>query len=494
MSTILSEQRRYLSVATIVSVLIVVLLMLYGFRSVQEDDSYIFFSYAKNIADGNGYVFNVGERINATTSPLYTLLLAVLYKLFRFLPFVTIPVLGHIIGAVSLFLLCLFLMRAFESERDTLTPYVLPLVFLTSPLLVRAAGMEASLAMMLTVACLQYYARERFVAAALMCSLAVLGRPDMLLLAGTLLVYHLVRYRRLPGIIPVVAFLIPILAWLIFSYTYFGNILPSTLSAKLAQTEAGLWGSGLVWFRGLKYYCFYYGGGITALLTVAVLATGAVILVKQYHRWTICRHPVLHVILLWQILYLVSYGLIMNAPAYSWYYTPLALGAAVLMVLPVEAAYRYLSTQKDMSTNALITGIYLVLFLISLILPVVLSQAPQSAECETYRKAAKWLNDNVDTGSSVGANDIGVLRFYYEKGPVIDAVGLVNPETAEHVRRRDFTWYVHHFQPDYLMFGHAPRGEIEMMVHEEWFADMYSLKTVIETRNRAVGIYQRQQL
>jgi hypothetical protein len=149
----------------------------------------------------------------------------------------------------------------------------------------------------------------------------------------------------------VVAFLIPILAWLIFSYTYFGNILPSTLSAKLAQTEAGLWGSGLVWFRGLKYYCFYYGGGITALLTVAVLATGAVILVKQYHRWTICRHPVLHVILLWQILYLVSYGLIMNAPAYSWYYTPLALGAAVLMVLPVEAAYRYLSTQKDMSRD-----------------------------------------------------------------------------------------------------------------------------------------------
>ena len=40
------------------------------------DDAYITFRYANHIAQGMGFVYNSGERILGTTTPLYTLLLA----------------------------------------------------------------------------------------------------------------------------------------------------------------------------------------------------------------------------------------------------------------------------------------------------------------------------------------------------------------------------------------------------------------------------------
>ena len=39
------------------------------------DDSYITYRYSRNILAGNGFVFNPGERVLGTTTPLYTLIL-----------------------------------------------------------------------------------------------------------------------------------------------------------------------------------------------------------------------------------------------------------------------------------------------------------------------------------------------------------------------------------------------------------------------------------
>src|SRR3990170_6336850 len=47
------------------------------------DDAYITFRYARNLLAGNGFVFNPGERVLGTTTPLYTLLLAALAGLTR---------------------------------------------------------------------------------------------------------------------------------------------------------------------------------------------------------------------------------------------------------------------------------------------------------------------------------------------------------------------------------------------------------------------------
>ena len=45
-----------------------------GFRPF--DDSYITFRYSLNLAAGHGFVFNVGDPVLGTTTPLWTLVLA----------------------------------------------------------------------------------------------------------------------------------------------------------------------------------------------------------------------------------------------------------------------------------------------------------------------------------------------------------------------------------------------------------------------------------
>src|SRR5215471_3596610 len=42
------------------------------------DDAYIFFRYAHNISQGHGYVFNIGQSVEGTTSVTWTAILAAL--------------------------------------------------------------------------------------------------------------------------------------------------------------------------------------------------------------------------------------------------------------------------------------------------------------------------------------------------------------------------------------------------------------------------------
>ena len=124
-------------------------------------------------------------------------------------------------------------------------------------------------------------------------------------------------------------------------------------------------------------------------------------------------------------------------------------------------------------------------------LPLEYTQRLVTAKYENYKLAAEWLNENAEEGASVGANEIGVLRYYYQNGPVIDGLGLTEPEVVQHVREGDYDWYVKEYHPDFLMFNSPPRPVLESMVEESWFQDQYHLRKTIKTKRRAVAIYQR---
>ncbi|MEW6744895.1 MAG: hypothetical protein AB1486_19240 [Planctomycetota bacterium] len=49
------------------------------FELFMADDAFITFQYSKQLARGSGFVFNPGERVLGTTTPLFALLGAVLY-------------------------------------------------------------------------------------------------------------------------------------------------------------------------------------------------------------------------------------------------------------------------------------------------------------------------------------------------------------------------------------------------------------------------------
>src|SRR5687767_10254365 len=72
------------------------------------DDPFITYRYAANLHDGLGFVYNPGERILSTTTPLYTLILATLGMVWADLPTVS-NVLGLLCLTASACLLWDFL-------------------------------------------------------------------------------------------------------------------------------------------------------------------------------------------------------------------------------------------------------------------------------------------------------------------------------------------------------------------------------------------------
>lgn len=52
------------------------------YTGVSLEDAFITFRYARNLAEGQGFVFNPGEHVLGTTSPLHALILAVFGRLF----------------------------------------------------------------------------------------------------------------------------------------------------------------------------------------------------------------------------------------------------------------------------------------------------------------------------------------------------------------------------------------------------------------------------
>src|SRR5258708_17172329 len=59
------------------------------------DDAFITFRYARNLLSGNGFVFNPGQHVLGTTTPLYTLLLAVLAALTHTTNYPRLPLLVY---------------------------------------------------------------------------------------------------------------------------------------------------------------------------------------------------------------------------------------------------------------------------------------------------------------------------------------------------------------------------------------------------------------
>jgi len=216
------------------------------------DDATISMRYADNLAGGHGLVFNLGERVQGFTNPLWTLLLAI-GAVFE----------SNQRWAVGLGLLCtagLLAVLAAISRRLELgvwgIAFVLGATFLCDPFLqFQTSGLETSLVNLLVAATLlAALATPRGSApnlAIVLAALAMLTRLDSLLLTAPMLVAAhaivgdrpraaLARAWRGYAIAGVL-----VLGWMSFAALYYGYPLPNTYYAKTGAPRIGTIGLGL---------------------------------------------------------------------------------------------------------------------------------------------------------------------------------------------------------------------------------------------------------
>lgn len=460
----------YAQTLAVLAYLALTTLLLYSiFSEWGYDDPFITYRYAHNVAQGQGFVYNPGEQIQSTTTPLFTLLLALLYPLWSDLPH-----LANLIGAFSLALGAIFLWDLARTWETPLVGWSGLILYPSFPLLLSTLGSETPLYLALCLGAFAAYARQRYTLTAICSALATLARPDGILVPVILALHYLVVWFRqrnavgAPAVRPgwkglpwggIAVFIAICLPWFVFAWLYFGAPLPVTLVAKQQQGAMSIsqrFAGGFISLAGAYAQLWQYKlAGLLAVL-------GSIFMFWRARRWLL--------FLSWTALYFWAYSLL-GVSRYFWYYAPLVPGFIALVGLGISAVTQVMeritsgrSVGEHIDGSPQQTPRWLQWAVVtSLLLLLAVGQAgdlqrlAQNLDPRTtiYRDAGLWLQENTPESTKIGALEIGIIGYYAQR-PVIDFAGLIQPQTAAQFNR-DTTydgvaeWASQRYQPDYLI-------------------------------------------
>lgn len=233
------------------------------------DDAFISFRFARNLACGQGLVWNPGDRpVEGYTNFLWVLLCAAAIKaggdVIRFT-----QALGVAAGVTTLAYVYGFSRRLLgQGPLRSMLPCVL--LVAAGPFAAWAtSGMETSLfTLLVTASCYHAVSHANrphpgsLAASCIAAFLATLTRPEGLGVLVVLAVLHVLyrrahpsagwRLRDLAGM--ALGYVLPFLAYGVWRLVYYGDVLPNTFYAKTGGTI-------FQWWRGLKYvlwFVFHY--------------------------------------------------------------------------------------------------------------------------------------------------------------------------------------------------------------------------------------------
>ena len=400
------------------------------------EDFLITLRYAENIAHGNGFVYNLGERVLGTTTPLYTLFLALLEFLH-----LNATLGGKLLNILADSGTC-YLLARLMARKEIGTPLAglfaaLLYAFGSTPIAISIGGMEtgvvACVGMGMVSAFLARKTRTLYVLGAIL----LLLRIDGLLLFGLLTAGEAWRERRFAW--REMALSLALIApWLLFATLYFGSPIPTSLIAKLTVYSS----AGMAPSRSVIYDAFrvqFLGGWLQKGLTLcALLGIVGLLFTAKSAEGEARRDRVAWLFpVAWLALY---YGMMLRStvPPFPWYFLPpwalylgFAMGGAnwVTGHLPQGAA-----RQRLAYVGLILLGAYGVAHLKSIRTDIAASQA---LEDEVRLPIGLWLREKAQPQERVMLEPIGYIGYYSRMG-VLDLIGLVSPEVLPSYQRDDF--------------------------------------------------------
>jgi hypothetical protein len=392
------------------------------------DDSWIHLHFARNIAEGAGFSYNPGVPVAGSTAPLWTLLLALGAVVFG-----SSMAMAKAIGVITALATALVVRRAamaWGAGRLAALGAAIALGWTGAMAWGALSGMEVTLAALLVAAALLTHARQHDVWTALFAALAVLARPEAILLLPLFAVARPVTLRRALLFTAIAAaVLAPFVG---FSLATVGTAVPATATAKV---EGGLLG----WLSGVREPARvtwlvrpaeFFAGWIAWLWTTdCLLAPGVLVALAAVWRRV---GRALAVPALAVVLHPLAMALLApyREPAfqegrYSIHLLPLAfvvLGAA-------------LGARVTRARIAL-AAVYLIFASVALVPAAArYGWAVQNINAMQVH-LGRWVDAHLPRQQAIALNDIGAIA-YFSRREVIDLVGLVSPDVMPYRRAGD---------------------------------------------------------
>src|SRR2546421_1635850 len=198
-----------------------------------SDDAYITFRVVDNFIHGYGLTWNIDERVQTYTNPLWMFLLSLVY-FFTHEIYYSSLILSITISLVAVSLFALYLARS-----PLLAALgIIALAGSKSFVDFSTSGLENPLTYLLIVCfMLVFYSGQRnksYVCwLALIAGLATLNRMDSLLLFVPALIFVFYKFPGWKSVKALLLGFLPFLCWEVFSLWYYGFLFPNTAYAKL---------------------------------------------------------------------------------------------------------------------------------------------------------------------------------------------------------------------------------------------------------------------
>jgi hypothetical protein len=414
------------------------------------DDPFITYRYAENIVRGIGFVYNPGEHVLGTTTPLYALLLASLGLMFgpEQIPIASVAV-SIVADMASVFLLWRLLAGFTGPVR-----LVVCMLFALYPktVLIGVSGMEASLVVVLMLLSYELIAGRHFLPAYGIFGVLLLTRVDGILWMGVVIAWFAFNLRR-GGTRAVPVTLAVLAPWLIFSWVSFGSIIPHSIIAKRVS-----WDYLYPAFDPVRVLIRYFpfegmsgwypaGQSVVVILFLVPVVVGAVLLFRK-------KDP-LGVFPVFFIFYSAFFSMA-RVSTDMWYYLP----GYVAYFVSIGSVLDWLFTRgagvHEVKRGLLLAyGTGLVLIMLLGVGMARWSHNPGDWFHRHFMDLGAWIRDHSTHGDTVFLEGIGYVgwesRLY-----ILDAVGLVSPDVLGYRLRHPHSdsWYLEYIRdqkPDFVV-------------------------------------------
>ena len=449
------------------------------------DDSFITYRYALNLKDGDGLVFNIGERFYGTTAPGYAILLAIVTAILQggyHLMHAPVPVnldvpqVSVLLSAISLGVIgsmIVLLVRPITSLLKWAVCFGTLLILFIAPPLNELAGHETNpLLAIVFVASILLFLKNRPALAAVIFAIATSFRPEAVAFVGAALLVDwycsgqalklFFSERRVLRLL--VVYIAIMVVWLAAITCYFGSPIPGSWAANKVQVGLGYWplfsvpvvGDYVIKSLGVLGSAFVGLGMVFSVFTAFSL---------QGKNYRLLDNRALAVCLSLALsgLVLALVCLLLSVTFWSWHGLPVVFG---LMMAGAAGWIGILELSSDLSDQirdrskkfAVSIKIIPVLMLLLLALPTLRQtmawahSTNDNTHSHAYDEMADFIKTESPGGAVVQTNEPAALAYRLgSRFKVLDELGLISPGVTQALQRQDINYLLDTGKPDYLI-------------------------------------------
>ncbi len=469
------------------------------------EDFYITFRHSKNLVDGNGLVYQAGERIHGFTSVINTLLPAFFYwstnesfQAMIWLYRIT-SIIGLVFGGV-------FFLREIQKQNtnNIITPifFTLLFAFQAKTVMFTVNGQEAGFILLFLLPSIVFAFngyREKWKWAGICWAGLIYTRPDgvvyILLLSIASFTFGNSKFKSkddLLAIIKVAALCAVLyLPWFIFAWVYYGTPIPHTVTAKsglggifladiVKSLQAIISYQPAVGVLALEPTYYHFGGWpywIKVYAFIGWFVSSIYWLIPSTDRFG------RFVSFIYTLLILYLSFLQFRAAVYPWYFPP----AEIMSIFVLSSALFHLTRKifKSSLIPAYAIGMIL-LFSATKIYFMTLNQITiqqKIIETGNRKQIGLWLNKNIEDNDTVFLEPLGYIG-YYSNAKMYDWPGLVSPEVVAIAKGKGVEAYpqiIKTLKPNWVILRPV---NITQLLKILWFKQNYKIVKIFSVKER----------